>query len=288
MYNLAPAHSPTIYSSDNPQQQLSTSPGAPLGPAQAVCVPPRKRNRQPRSNSYALIPCDSESSSLSSASQKVPASSSRVSQEKRWPCGLHGCTKRYSRSHDLVRHIDTAHYAALFGAPDDAILAAGVPPEQLARVRELFARRNACAVCGKAFSRQDALVRHRAEQGHRIVAHAPAVAPPPGYQWALVPVPAEHAAPLTVAPSADAAAGPFMSPLDMHPVRSYTPLEHDEVSPQVPTPLDFFGAPSPRVEDVLASSGVGEVAEFGGLDTIPSLDDWETLITLWSDGCEAR
>ena len=86
---------------------------------------------------------------------------------------MSGCTKTYGRSHDLVRHLDTAHHAALDGAADDAILAAGVPPNQVARVRELIARRNACAVCGEAFSRRDALVRHMDEQGHRIVAPAP-------------------------------------------------------------------------------------------------------------------
>ena len=83
-----------------------------------------------------------------------------------------------------------------------AILAAGVPVAYLPRAQQLLSRQNKCTVCDRVFSRRDALRRHLAEAGHRLKEEAdddvvilpspsptapPTVAPPPGYQWALVP-----------------------------------------------------------------------------------------------------
>lgn len=164
-----------------------------------------------------------------------------------------GCTKAYTRPYDLARHLDAAHHAALsspssLSSSDAQILAAGVPPNQVARVRQLLGRRNACAVCGAAFSRRDALVRHLDEQGHRIVAPP---APVPGFRWALVPV-----QPPASASSLDVLLASFD---DAVPVPAAPLLRDDDAFP-------------------FADDGTGPLK----IPEMPSLEDWEALITSWA------
>lgn len=176
-----------------------------------------------------------------------------------------GCTKAYTRPYDLARHLDAAHHAALsspssLSSSDAQILAAGVPPNQVARVRQLLGRRNACAVCGAAFSRRDALVRHLDEQGHRIVAPA---APVKGFRWALVPV--------------------------RVPAREDTPP---------PARVDLFAAsPDVLLSSVPAAPLLRDADDFPFVDDegeaplvfpgMPSLEDWEALINSWAQEVSA-
>lgn len=190
-----------------------------------------------------------------------------------------GCAKRYTRPYDLARHLDAAHHAALSSpnpssspsssdssassSPsssaaassdtdtglDARILAAGVPPNQVARVRQLLGRRNACAICGAAFSRRDALVRHLDEQGHRIVEPP---APVRGFRWALVPARGDTSPPdVFLASCDDAPAAPLLRDADDFPFSD----------PKREAPLVFPG--------------------------MPSLEDWEALITSWAQELSA-
>ncbi|EJD47430.1 hypothetical protein AURDEDRAFT_113453 [Auricularia subglabra TFB-10046 SS5] len=294
MFHRAPAQSATIFFSDADVQYLYANAVAASVPAQPACAPQRKRNRQPKPKPYAhtqatsASPSSSSSQSASSASPSASSSSSSPPPHaKRWPCCMPGCTKSYGRSHDLVRHLDTSHHSALAGADDSAILAAGVPPNQVARVRELLARRNACSVCGESFSRRDALVRHMDEQGHRTVAApaapapaVPTVVPPPGYQWALVPVSEASPPPAPPPPPVDLDTGLFMSPLDMHLPPFDAALALDALVALERVPPDIPAAPLLRDEDVFAfpEAGATPVA----VPDMPSLHDWEVLISSWA------
>ncbi|KAH7096373.1 hypothetical protein BKA62DRAFT_675911 [Auriculariales sp. MPI-PUGE-AT-0066] len=159
----------------------------------------------------------SGSSSASSVTTSSPpaASSDTDTDSERCTCRVSGCNKSYNRVYDLIRHLaSSVHRAALGNADAATILAAGVPTTHLARAQQLLGRQNKCGVCDRVFSRRDALNRHLTEAGHRLKSEpsepsiaAPALAPrpvpvvvapqpqiqpqqpPPGFQWALVPVP---------------------------------------------------------------------------------------------------
>ncbi|KZV96336.1 hypothetical protein EXIGLDRAFT_432053 [Exidia glandulosa HHB12029] len=221
-------------------------------PATPACYAPRPRKRntkpKPQPKPYTkthTLPTPSPSASSSTSPSPPPV--------ERWNCGLPGCTKDFGRVHELVRHLDSAHHSILRHADDSVLLSAGIQTQNVAKLRQLMAKRNACAVCGASFSRSDALNRHMDEQGHRPVVDTtafvlPSIVPPPyGYQWQLVPV--SHLVPVhATAPQLVPAPipTPQLVPMPMEPA-PVDPLQSllDEILALSPPP-----APEPLLGDV--------------------------------------
>ncbi|EJD47426.1 hypothetical protein AURDEDRAFT_163641 [Auricularia subglabra TFB-10046 SS5] len=153
----------------------------------------------------------------------------------------------FTRPYDLIRHLVVTHHAHISAASEAEIMAAGVPHDLVYRVGELLERTNRCEQCGKAFSRRDALVRHKIEQRHQ-----PAAEPPTS------PALSELNANAGVS-------GHATTPEDLVPGLGVGPrLLHNDFA-----------------DSCALHNSAGAFSPSPAAPTLPSLDDWEALVCAW-------